>query len=202
VILDDSDMAGALGYHDDIKGPNGMPLGKVFAKTDVTHGLDWTITASHEALEMLGDPDINRVVMTDGRNFGGRGLIMVAMENCDACEADYMAKAFRIGGAKKGVDVMLSDFVTREWFEDAQSAKVDAYGHLQRPWQIGPQGYIGIYVPGKGWTQAFSNQIGDPTKLVMARRQLATMAEDNGVRHPELEDSPRRKARFAEEIAL
>jgi hypothetical protein len=200
--LDDSDEANALGYHDDVKGPNGQPLGKAFFKTDLQGGYNWTITASHEIMEMLADPDINRTVNTDGRVFGGRGLICVAYEVCDACEADQFAKAFRVGGKVNGVDVMLSDFVTREWFEDAQGAAVDAYGHLTAPWQIGPGGYIGIYVPGRGWTQAFSNQIGDPTKLVMARRQLATMAEDNGIRHPELEDSPRRKARFAEEIAL
>src|SRR3989454_11276915 len=57
VVLDNSDQAGALGYHDVTD--EGMPLGKVFAKTDMIYGLQWTVTASHELLEMLGDPDIN-----------------------------------------------------------------------------------------------------------------------------------------------
>lgn len=138
--------------------------------------------------------------MTDGRHFGGRGLIMLAYEVCDPCEADQFAKAFRVGG-KKGTDVMLSDFVTRAWFEESQGAVVDAYGHLTAPWQIGPQGYIGIYVPGRGWTQAFSNQLGDPAKLVMGRRDLASMAAVHGIRHPKISDSPRRQARFKEEVA-
>src|SRR5437870_13683909 len=42
VVLDNSDVAGALGYHD--LTDQGMPLGKVFAGTDITYGLQWTIT--------------------------------------------------------------------------------------------------------------------------------------------------------------
>ncbi len=56
-ILDNTDEAGALGYHDLTN--EGLPMGKVFAATDKQYGLSWTVTASHELLEMLGDPDIN-----------------------------------------------------------------------------------------------------------------------------------------------
>jgi hypothetical protein len=56
-ILDNSDQAGALGYHD--LTPDGLPLGKVFAGSDLQLGFKWTVTASHELLEMLGDPDID-----------------------------------------------------------------------------------------------------------------------------------------------
>ena len=51
VILDDSDEGGALGYHDVTD--EGLPLGKVFAGTDILYGISWTVTASHEILEML-----------------------------------------------------------------------------------------------------------------------------------------------------
>ena len=57
VILDNSDQAGALGYHD--INPKGRPIGKVFAATDLHYGNSWTITTSHELLEMLGDRTIN-----------------------------------------------------------------------------------------------------------------------------------------------
>src|SRR5271166_5102256 len=50
-ILDNSDQAGALGYHDIT--PQGLPLGKAFAKTDLRYGLSWTVTISHELFEML-----------------------------------------------------------------------------------------------------------------------------------------------------
>ncbi len=64
VILDNSDQAGALGYHDLTE--EGLPLGKVFAGTDKHYGNEWTVTASHELLEMLGDPDVNLTALVRG----------------------------------------------------------------------------------------------------------------------------------------
>ena len=48
-VLDDSDQAGALGYHDVTD--EGLPLGKVFARADLRYGSQWTVTASHEFAE-------------------------------------------------------------------------------------------------------------------------------------------------------
>ena len=50
-ILDNSDQAGALGYHDVTN--DGLPLGKVLAGSDIKFGFQWTVTASQELLEML-----------------------------------------------------------------------------------------------------------------------------------------------------
>ena len=61
-ILDDSDQAGALGYHDVTK--DNTPLLKVFAKTDQENGLSWTVTASHEILEAIADPWISSAWQT------------------------------------------------------------------------------------------------------------------------------------------
>ncbi len=71
-ILDDSDQAGALGYHD--LTPDGLPLGKVFAATDLKYGNSWTVTASHELLEMLADPNINLTVFVQNENTTGTSL--------------------------------------------------------------------------------------------------------------------------------
>jgi hypothetical protein len=64
-VLDNSDQAGSLGYHDLTN--EGLPLGKVFAGSDMVNGNNWTVTASHELLEMLIDPDINRAVLSKMR---------------------------------------------------------------------------------------------------------------------------------------
>jgi hypothetical protein len=56
-VFDNSDQPGALGYHDITS--EGLPLGKIFAGTDIQYGRSWTVTASHELLEMLGGPDVN-----------------------------------------------------------------------------------------------------------------------------------------------
>ena len=53
-LLDNSDQANALGYHD--LTADGLPLLKVFVGDVIRDGLSWTVTASHETIEALGDP--------------------------------------------------------------------------------------------------------------------------------------------------
>ncbi len=47
-IFNNSDVPNALGYHDVTN--EGLPLGKIFAGTDMQFGANWTVTASHELL--------------------------------------------------------------------------------------------------------------------------------------------------------
>ena len=54
VMLDDSDQANALGYHD--LTTEGLPIGKVFVASDLKAGTSWTVTASHELLECWATP--------------------------------------------------------------------------------------------------------------------------------------------------
>jgi len=63
-VLDNSDQAGALGYHE--LNTTEVPLAKIFAKTDLENNLSWSVTMSHEILEMIGDPyvDISVFVQT------------------------------------------------------------------------------------------------------------------------------------------
>lgn len=144
VILDNSDQAGALGYHD--LTTDGLPLGKVFAGTDKQFGEVWTVTASHELLEMLGDPDINLTVFVQNENSSGR---LYAYEVCDACEADEYA--YQING------VLVSDFVFPSWFESfrASGTQFDFQQKISAPLQLLSGGYIGVYdvQSGSGWTQ-------------------------------------------------
>jgi hypothetical protein len=144
-ILDNSDQAGALGYHDLTN--QGLPLGKVFAGTDMQYGNSWTVTASHELLEMLGDPDINLAAYVEHPKGGMR---LYAYEVCDACEADKFA--YRIDGT------LVSDFVYPAWFEAFRrpgSARFDHRGAIKGPFKLLPGGYIGIFdcPAGGGWTQ-------------------------------------------------
>lgn len=137
-LLDNSDQAGALGYHD--LTPDGMPLGKVFAGTDRQYNLSASITLSHEVLEMLGDPYIDTSIQApDGKFY--------AYEACDACEGD------QYGYIIDGVSV--SDFVTPAWFGYTGGTKFDWLGHITAPLQIIADGYISVFDPasGQGWQQ-------------------------------------------------
>lgn len=144
VILDNADQAGALGYHDLTK--SGMPLGKVFAGTDATYKSSWTVTASHELLEMLGDPDINLTALVEATNTQGT---LYAYETCDACEDDSFG--YKIN------NVLVSDFVYPSWFEQFHKpgTQYDFQKKIAKPFELLKGGYIGIYNinSGSGWTQ-------------------------------------------------
>lgn len=143
-IFDNSDQAGALGYHD--LTAEGLPLGKIFAGTDAQYGSNWTVTASHELLEMLGDPDINLTVFRQNNDGSG---VLYAYETCDACEDDQFA--YDINGIK------VSDFVFPSWFEDFHKAgtQYDYGKKINAAFGLLVGGYIGIYnvTAGNGWTQ-------------------------------------------------
>jgi len=173
-ILDNSDQAGALGYHD--LTPEGLPLGKVFAGSDMQYGYQWTVTTSHELLEMLADPDINLTVFVQADP--GTGVIY-SHEICDACENDQYAYA--IDGAQ------VSDFVFPEWFESFRvpgSAQFDYGKQIQAPFQLIAGGYISVYdvTAGTGWQQVTAatgpfNAI-DPSALTQALSAKATYTYD------------------------
>jgi hypothetical protein len=144
-IFDNSDVADALGYHD--LTPDGLPIGKVFAGSDIQFGQSWTVTASHELLEMLGDPDINLTVFVQDSNTAGK---LYAYEVCDACEADEFSYA--ING------VQVSDFVYPAWFESFRaeaSTQFDQQRQIDAPLQLLTGGYIGVFdvSSGSGWQQ-------------------------------------------------
>jgi hypothetical protein len=149
-ILDNSDQAGALGYHD--LTPDGLPLGKVFAGSDLQLGFKWTVTASHELLEMLGDPDIDLTVFVQPDNTSGT---LYAYEVCDACEADGFG--YDIDG------ITVSDFVFPAWFESFRqpdSTQFDFQKQIQRPLQLLAGGYIGVFdlTSGTGWHQVTADK--------------------------------------------
>src|SRR2546428_2377769 len=56
-LLDDADVANALGYHD--LTPDGLPFAKVFVKSTLAVRQKVSVTACHELAEMLVDPAIN-----------------------------------------------------------------------------------------------------------------------------------------------
>ena len=87
-MLDDSDQANALGYHDLTS--EGLPIGKAFAASDLKAGTSWTVTARHELLERLGDPNINLTVFVQNSNSAG---ILYAYEVC--APAKMIALAIR-----------------------------------------------------------------------------------------------------------
>ena len=169
-ILDDADQAGALGYHD--LTTEGLPLGKVFAGTDLKYGYTWSVTASHELLEMLADPNINLTVFVQSSDTAGK---LYAYEVADACEADE--NGYKIG------DVLVSDFVFPAWFEDFRtegSTQFDQTNKITLPFQLLAGGYIGVFDvnSGSGWHQVTAEK--HPTSMQL-RGNVGSRRERRGL---------------------
>jgi hypothetical protein len=140
VLLDTSDEAGALGYHD--LTPEGKPLSKCFIKTDLQYGSEPSVTVSHELWEMLVDPYISLF------DFDSNRRVFVAHESADAVEADDLA--FEVDGVK------VSDFVLPRFFDPtARNSGIQfSYQHaVNQPFELAHGGYEILYIPGKGFTQ-------------------------------------------------
>lgn len=134
-ILDDSDQADALGYHD--LTPGGLPIGKVFANSDIEAGSLVSVTVSHELLEMLVDPFCNLCAQAEDT--------LYAYEVCDAVEAD--ALGYDING------IRVSDFVTPQWFSAQPSGPYDYCKRLSHAFELAQGGYISFMRLSGGWQQ-------------------------------------------------
>lgn len=98
-IVNEATLRGALGYHD--RNSRGIPVGFVFLTPE------WTVTLSHEVLELIVDPTANVLVPgPDPRPGQGDNIVLHAYEVCDAVE--------RTSYNIDGVDV--SNFVTPQYF--------------------------------------------------------------------------------------
>jgi hypothetical protein len=173
-VFDNSDQAGALGYHD--LTADGMPFGKAFAKTDQDYKTSWSVTLSHELLEMLVDPDVNLTASAPL----DRTLRFYAYEVCDACEADKYG--YLIDG------VLVSDFVYPAWFEyfrKPKSTQFDYRKKITAPFQLLPGGYIGTLDldAGIGWSQVTADAIPGTTSRghVGSRRERRTVPKTKWV---------------------
>ena len=146
-FFDDSDVANALGYHDVTD--EDLPLGKAFVRTARHYGASISVDFTHELFEMLADPYVMLDVQIDAR--GTR----YAHEVCDAVEADELG--YQVDG------VLISDFVTPEWFAPGFAGPFDFKAHTDESLQLLPGGYIGVWIPGTGWKQRFARGVGDIT---------------------------------------
>jgi hypothetical protein len=151
-ILDDTDYPPDSGYHN--VGSDGIPYGRVFVNTVRQYKESWTITASHELLEMLVNPYVYLAayVPFDG-DYSYSGTFC-SLEICDPVSPD--ANGYKING----IDV--SDFVFPEWFSPFlarpgadQSKQVDYCKHLADPAPvIGSGTTISVF----GWRDLQSQQ--------------------------------------------
>lgn len=141
VFLDNSDQADALGYH--ALTALGLPIMKVFVADDKALGLNWTVTASHEMIETMGDPMIDQTVQIHDQETGV--ILEYARELCDCCEDDRFAYPIDDG---HGREHLMSDFAYKAWFmSHALEAGLTRFTHrdtVDGPFKLAVGGYIGV----------------------------------------------------------
>jgi hypothetical protein len=144
-----------LGYWPILVGQEGQGGGGVhlddnnqpYALVDLTS--DWTVTASHECLEMLADPFGNRLVAGDSPDPKRRGRVEFLVEVCDPCESPNLG--YTVNG------VRVSDFYFPRYFEpQAKAAAASGYdfmGHVTKPLEVLQGGYLSWREADATWYQ-------------------------------------------------
>jgi hypothetical protein len=125
------DVEGAAGVHLD---RDGQPFALVEA------GPSWSLTASHETLEMLADPFGNRLIAGDSP-VDAQGRVQFLVEVCDPPEDAEFAYTVN--------SVLVSDFYTPQYFDPVKRAGVpyDFTGAIAEPRQVLPGGYLSWHDP-------------------------------------------------------
>jgi hypothetical protein len=152
VFLDDSDQADALAYHD--LTDEGLPISKTFVKTILADKASVSVGASHELVEMAVDPWLNAAYQDS------QGVFWAA-ECADPVEDDQYA--YQIG------DVLVSDFVTPNWFghQHAQGA-IDFKGHSRAAFEVISGGYAQKFDTQQGWVQVTGSKAFHSARGAMA----------------------------------
>lgn len=149
-LWDKVDVEGALGYHD--ANNRGIPYGFVFTELSKKLVENWTVTLSHEALELIGDPEVNLLVQgpypADPKKY-----VFHWYEMCDAVQAE----TYKIDG------VEVSNFLLPLYFTGGEElgGRNDFLGRnykgkTLRSFGINPGGYIGFFNPETGQHETFS----------------------------------------------
>jgi hypothetical protein len=161
-LSDSFNINGYLGYHD-LNFP-GIPYGFVFTWLSWRLGESWTVTLSHEALELIGDPEANRLVAGPHPEYPNL-QVFYWYEMCDAVQDD----SYEIDG------VEVSNFLLPLYFtkHEERGSRNDFLGRLPalQSFGVSPGGYIGFSSPWTGVNDTYA-----PDRLGRARARIKEQA--------------------------
>jgi len=164
IMMDDINEPGAAGFH--TEDSNGQPFALVTASDDLDV---WSLTASHEMLEMLVDPSGNRLMAGDSPKTD-QGRVQFLVEVCDPPEDARFA--YTVNG------ILVSDFYSPHYFDPvaAQGVRYSFTGAVQRPRDVLRGGYL-------SWVEPVSNNWWQETWFSGAQssfRNLGPLSAQNG----------------------
>ncbi|MEY2631400.1 MAG: hypothetical protein RIR00_54 [Pseudomonadota bacterium] len=143
-IVDAADTSEAYGWH--FRNNSGIPYGFVFLDLCKKLGENWTVTLSHEALELIGDAQVNMLV-SGPHPANPDHQVFHAFEMCDAVQAE----TYLIDG------VEVSNFVLPLYFTSGNETggRNDFLGNTHNgsslsSFGISPGGYVNFFDPATG----------------------------------------------------
>ncbi len=131
IVEDNIHTPGAAGVHED---KDGQPFALV------QYSQSWSLTASHETLEMLGDPFGKRLIAGQSPK-RGQGRVEFLVEVCDPCED--AAFNYTVNS------IMVSDFYTPYYFDPVKSSgtRYSYTGAIASPRDVLKGGYLSWHEP-------------------------------------------------------
>lgn len=155
------------GYHD--RHYSGIPYGVVFLELSKKLKEDWTVTLSHEALELTGDAE-NNLLVQGPHPHKPKHMVFHWFEMCDAVQAE-----------RYEIDhVGVSNFVLPLYFTSAneRGGRNDFLGTVKkgntlRSFSTNPGGYIGFFDPALNDDDTWSADEEGKKRLAAKRRLKA-----------------------------
>jgi hypothetical protein len=134
-------VSDAEGFHD--RHFSGIPYGIVFLELSQKLKEDWTVTLSHETLELIGDPE-NNLLVQGPHPTKPKTQVYHWFEMCDAVQSE----TYEID------HIAVSNFVLPLYFTSSneRGGRNDFLGTITkgktlRSFSVNPGGYIGFYDP-------------------------------------------------------
>ena len=182
-VYDEVRASDADGFH--MSWFRGVPYGVVYVTLADRMSEDWTVTLSHEALELIADPETNLLVQAPGPR--RRRNVYYWYEVCDPVQNEsYLVDGERV-----------SNFVLPAYFTAGEEVNgrndflgTRTGGRMLRSFGVNPGGYLGYYDPHARRT-AYVIAPDDP--VAAARRSLkARLKTGRGTRRRASSPSARR----------
>jgi hypothetical protein len=164
-LIDEADESKAFGWH--YQNYRDLPYGFVFLDLCKQYGEDWSVTLSHESLELLGDPLTNLLVQGPSPK-DAKLAVFHSFEMCDAVQNEsYVVDGVRV-----------SNFVLPSYFSvGEQEGKRNDFlgtktkGKTLASFGINPGGYISYFNPATGkWEQHFGAKDAVAKKRIAAKK--------------------------------
>jgi hypothetical protein len=165
----------AEGFHEEHY--SGIPYGFVFLELSKALKEEWSVTLSHEAMELIADPEANLLVQGP-HPADRRRQVFHWYEMCDAVQSE----TYRIDG------IRVSNFLLPLYFTSSNElgGRNDFLGTKTRgktleSFGVNPGGYIGFYDPRiRGADKHTTFELADDSKAMRRQRTKAKLKTGRG----------------------